>query len=470
MSEELISALRSIVGDSGLKTGGDETTPFLTDWHGQYQGRSLAVVMPDTTEQVSQVMALADRHDIAVVPQGGNTGFVGGATPDAQGNSILLSLRRMNQIREIDTTNMSMTVEAGCILQTLQEASEAQNLYFPLNLAAKGSCTIGGNLGTNAGGLNVIKYGNVRDLCLGLEAVLPCGQIVSTMKPLKKNNMGFDLKNLLIGSEGTLGIITSTILKTFPIPKDPISIFLSINNLANVLFVFELISREFSERILAFELIKMTGIDFIEETGFTIKNPFNKKTNWKVLIEIDVNIGPINLGEIIENTFYDLLLENKIVEVFFATNINQRNEFWKIRELIPAANRKKGSICSNDISVPIEKIPEFIKKLDNSIYLFSKDVLINCFGHIGDGNLHYNLFPRSENARIELEKNRKKLLNIINELVNKYSGSISAEHGIGRSKIKELYKFEDPGKLYMMKLIKNVVDPKNILNPGTIFY
>ena len=462
---QFIKFLKEEISENQISSA---NTIDVIDPRDRLENKSEICVKPKNTQEISKILKLANKFIIPIIPIGGSTGLVGGQIA-SQSNHVTLSLEKLDTINFFKDSNL-LYVQSGAILSNIKKLAFNNGRLFPLSLASEGSCQIGGNLATNAGGLNVIKYGNVRDLCLGLEAVLPCGQIVSTMKPLKKNNMGFDLKNLLIGSEGTLGIITSTILKTFPIPKDPVSIFLSINNLEDVLFVFEKISREFSERILAFELIKMTGIDFIEETGFTIKNPFNKKTNWKVLIEIDVNIGPINLGEIIENTFYDLLLENKIVEVFFATNINQRNEFWKIRELIPAANRKKGSICSNDISVPIEKIPEFIKKLDNSIYLFSKDVLINCFGHIGDGNLHYNLFPRSENARIELEKNRKKLLNIINELVNKYSGSISAEHGIGRSKIKELYKFEDPGKLYMMKLIKNVVDPKNILNPGTIFY
>ena len=236
-----------------------------------------------------------------------------------------------------------------------------------------------------------------------------------------------------------------------------------------MLFVFDKISNEFNDRILAFELMKKTGIDLIKETGFLINNPFKKKTTWMVLMEVDINIGSLSLKEILEKLLYDLILDKKIVEVFFANNISQRKDFWKIRELIPAANRKKGSICSNDISVPIDKIPEFITKLDKTISLFSKDILINCFGHIGDGNLHYNLFPYSSKNRKRLERDRKKLLKIVNELVSEYSGSISAEHGIGRIKINDLNKFEDPGKLHMMKLIKSAIDPKNLLNPGVIF-
>ena len=271
--------------------------------------KSEICVKPKNTQEISKILKLANKFIIPIIPIGGSTGLVGGQIA-SQSNHVTLSLEKLDTINFFKESNL-LYVQSGAILSNIKKLAFNNGRLFPLSLASEGSCQIGGNLATNAGGLNVIKYGNVRDLCLGLEAVLPCGQIVSTMKPLKKNNMGFDLKNLLIGSEGTLGIITSTILKTFPIPKDPVSIFLSINNLADVLFVFEKISREFSERILAFELIKMTGIDFIEETGFTIKNPFNKKTNWKVLIEIDVNIGPINLSEIIENTFYDLLLEKK---------------------------------------------------------------------------------------------------------------------------------------------------------------
>ena len=429
--------------------------------------KSEICIKPKNIKEISKILKLANKFMIPIVPLGGSTGLVGGQISHKK-NQVILSLEKLNGIKFYKKSNL-LKVQSGAILSNVKSIALNNGRLFPLTLASEGSCQIGGNLATNAGGLNVIKYGNVRDLCLGLEAVLPTGKILSSMKSLKKNNMGFDLKNLLIGSEGTLGIITSAILKTFPVPKNPVSIFFSVNNLYDVLFIFEKISNDFQDKILAFELIKKTGVEFIKESGFLINNPFNKKTNWMVLMEIDVNIGSISIKDILEKTLYDFILNNKIVEVFIANTLNQRDEFWKIRELIPAANRKKGSICSNDISVPIETIPEFITKLDRSISLLSKDIIVNCFGHVGDGNLHYNIFPLAEENRVNLENKRLQLLNIVNELVSKYSGSISAEHGIGRLKVSELNKFEDPGKLHMMRLIKSGVDPKNLLNPGVIF-
>ena len=429
--------------------------------------KSEICIKPKNTKEVSKILRLAYKLMIPIIPVGGSTGLVGGQIAN-ETDQVILSLEKLNEIKFHKKSNL-LKVQSGAILSSIKNLAANHGRLFPLSLASEGSCQIGGNLATNAGGLNVIKYGNVRDLCLGLEAVLPNGKIFSSMKSLKKNNMGFDLKNLLIGSEGTLGIITSAILKTFPIPKNPFSVFFSVNNLKDVLFIFEKISELFQDRILAFELIKNTGINFIKETGFLINDPFTKNTTWMVLMEIDVNLGPICLKESVEQILYDFILNNKIVEVFIANTLNQRDEFWKIRELIPSANRRKGSICSNDISVPVEKIPEFITKLDRSISSFSKGIIVNCFGHVGDGNLHYNIFSSSEDNRHDLETKRLQLLNIVNNLVNKYSGSISAEHGIGRMKVNELNKFEDPGKLYMMKLIKSVIDPKNLLNPGVIF-
>ena len=461
---QFIKFLKEEISENQISSA---NTIDVIDPRDRLENKSEICVKPKNTQEISKILKLANKFIIPIIPIGGSTGLVGGQIA-SQSNHVTLSLEKLDTINFFKDSNL-LYVQSGAILSNIKKLAFNNGRLFPLSLASEGSCQIGGNLATNAGGLNVIKYGNVRDLCLGLEAVLPCGQIVSTMKPLKKNNMGFDLKNLLIGSEGTLGIITSAILKTFPIPKNPVSVFFSVNNLKDVLVVFEKISELFQDRILAFELIKNTGINFIKETGFLINNPFTKKTTWMVLMEIDVNIGPISIKESVEQILYDFILNNKIVEVFIANTLNQRDEFWKIRELIPSANRRKGSICSNDISVPVEKIPEFITKLDRSISSFSKDILVNCFGHVGDGNLHYNIFSSSADNRNDLEKKRLQLLNIVNNLVNKYSGSISAEHGIGRVKVSELNKFEDPGKLYMMKLIKSVVDPKNLLNPGVIF-
>jgi len=341
--------------------------------------------------------------------------------------------------------------------------------FFPLSIASEGSCQIGGNLATNAGGLNVLKYGSVRDLCLGIEAVLPNGEIISSMKTLKKNNMGFDIRGLLIGSEGTLAVITAAILKTFPLPIDPLTTLISVSGPNEALGIFTQISGQFGDRLMAFELIKSTGLDFLKAIDVMVKYPFSQKASWMVLIEFDVNIGAINFKESIEETLLRFLDENLAREIIVASSLEQKKEFWTIRELIPEANRTIGSICSNDISLPIRRIPDFLKEADRKLLELSDEIIVNCFGHLGDGNLHYNIFPVCPDARERLEKNRSVIIKIINDLVSKFSGSISAEHGIGRLKAKELARYEDPGKLSTMAAIKSAIDPKGILNPGVIF-
>ena len=429
--------------------------------------KSKIYVKPQSTKEVAIILGEANKKNIKLVPVGGSTGLVGGQIAD-NNSQVSLSLEKMNVI-SFSKEDGLVTAQAGAILSEIKRTVFEAGRVFPLSIASEGSCQIGGNLATNAGGLNVIRYGNVRDLCIGIEAVLPSGRIVSSMKSLKKNNMGFDIKNLLIGSEGTLAIITAAILKTFPLPVDPLVAMISIRDPGQAISIFKRISENFSDRLLAFELIKKTGIQFLNKTGYKINYPFSEIAPWTILVEIDINIGKTSLRDEIEEILSEILKKELAAEIVICQNLEHKKEMWKVRELIPEANRKIGSLCSNDISLPIGKIPDFIREADLGLLSISDKIVVNCFGHVGDGNLHYNVFPIEKKFKEALEKDRVKILRLINDLVSNFSGSISAEHGIGRLKATELAKYEDQGKLDAMLAIKSAIDPKHILNPGVIF-
>ncbi|MED5304626.1 MAG: FAD-binding oxidoreductase [Pseudomonadota bacterium] len=474
MSEELISALRSIVGDSGLKTGGDETTPFLTDWHGQYQGRSLAVVMPDTTEQVSQVMALADRHDIAVVPQGGNTGFMGGATPDDTGHSILLSLRRMNRIREIDPVNMSMTVEAGCVLQSLHEATEQQGLYFPLNLAAKGSCTIGGNLGTNAGGLNVVRYGTTRELTLGVEVVLIGGRVLNLLSGLRKDNTGYDLRHLFVGSEGTLGVITAATMKLFPQPVSRATAFAEVRDVEAAVELLHRLQAASGGGVEAFELIPADILHVVFHHFPEIPQPLATRGAMNVLMEIgstnpasgmadDAGLAP--LQEIMQDTLASALEDGLVIDATIAASETQRKALWDVREMAPESHKRSQGVARSDISLSQSALAPFYAEMVEGVRAIDPNLWICGYGHIGDGNLHFNLVA-DERSNTDFGEKKDRLYELIYDKVAKFNGSISAEHGIGQTKRAQLAKVKAPEVLDVMRAIKASLDPKNLMNPG----
>ena len=474
MSEELISSLRSIVGDSGLKTGGDETTPFLTDWHGQYQGRSLAVVMPDTTEQVSQVMALADRHDIAVVPQGGNTGFMGGATPDDTGHSILLSLRRMNRIREIDPVNMSMTVESGCVLQSLHEATEQKGLYFPLNLAAKGSCTIGGNLGTNAGGLNVVRYGTTRELTLGVEVVLIGGRVLNLLSGLRKDNTGYDLRHLFVGSEGTLGVITAATMKLFPQPVSRATAFAEVRDVEAAVELLHRLQAASGGGVEAFELIPADILHVVFHHFPEIPQPLATRGAMNVLMEIgstnpasgmadDTGLAP--LQEVMQDTLASALEDGLVIDATIAASETQRKALWDVREMAPESHKRSQGVARSDISLSQSALAPFYAEMVEGVRAIDPNLWICGYGHIGDGNLHFNLVA-DERSNTDFGEKKDRLYELIYDKVAKYNGSISAEHGIGQTKRAQLAKVKAPEVLDVMRAIKASLDPKNLMNPG----
>ena len=476
MSAEIIAALHAIVGDAGLKTGDTDTESFLTDWHGQYRGRSLAVVMPETTEQVSQVMALADAHDIVVVPQGGNTGFMGGATPDNAGNSILLSLRRMNRIREIDATNMSMTVEAGCVLQTLHDTTEKQGLYFPLNLAAKGSCTIGGNLGTNAGGLNVVRYGTTRELTLGVEVVLMGGRVLNLLGGLRKDNTGYDLRHLFVGSEGTLGVITAATMKLFPQPVARATSFAEVRDVSAAVELLHRLQAASGGGVEAFELIPADILHVVFHHFPEIPQPLATRGAMNVLMEIGSSnpasgiaddSGETPLQTIMQETLATAFEDGLVIDATIAASEAQRKALWDVRENAPESHKRSRGVARSDISLAQSSLAPFYEDMVAAVKTVDPTIRICGYGHLGDGNLHFNLVA-DERSNSEFDSKKDQLYELIDEQVAKYNGSISAEHGIGQTKRAQLAKVKAPEVLDVMRAIKASIDPKNLMNPGKV--
>ena len=476
MSAEIIAALHAIVGDAGLKTGDTDTESFLTDWHGQYRGRSLAVVMPETTEQVSQVMALADAHDIVVVPQGGNTGFMGGATPDDAGNSILLSLRRMNRIREIDATNMSMTVEAGCVLQTLHDTTEKQGLYFPLNLAAKGSCTIGGNLGTNAGGLNVVRYGTTRELTLGVEVVLMGGRVLNLLGGLRKDNTGYDLRHLFVGSEGTLGVITAATMKLFPQPVARATSFAEVHDVSAAVELLHRLQAASGGGVEAFELIPADILHVVFHHFPEIPQPLATRGAMNVLMEIGSSnpasgiaddSGETPLQTIMQETLATAFEDGLVIDATIAASEAQRRALWDVRENAPESHKRSRGVARSDISLAQSSLAPFYEDMVAAVKTVDPTIRICGYGHLGDGNLHFNLVA-DERSNSEFDSKKDQLYELIYEHVAKYNGSISAEHGIGQTKRAQLAKVKAPEVLDVMRAIKASIDPKNLMNPGKV--
>lgn len=476
MSAEIIAALHAIVGDAGLKTGDTDTESFLTDWHGQYRGRSLAVVMPETTEQVSRVMALADAHEIVVVPQGGNTGFMGGATPDDAGNSILLSLRRMNRIREIDATNMSMTVEAGCVLQTLHDTTEKQGLYFPLNLAAKGSCTIGGNLGTNAGGLNVVRYGTTRELTLGVEVVLMGGRVLNLLGGLRKDNTGYDLRHLFVGSEGTLGVITAATMKLFPQPVARATSFAEVRDVSAAVELLHRLQAASGGGVEAFELIPADILHVVFHHFPEIPQPLATRGAMNVLMEIGSSnpasgiaddSGETPLQTIMQETLATAFEDGLVIDATIAASEAQRNALWDVRENAPESHKRSRGVARSDISLAQSSLAPFYEDMVAAVKTVDPTIRICGYGHLGDGNLHFNLVA-DERSNSEFDSKKDQLYELIYEHVAKYNGSISAEHGIGQTKRAQLAKVKAPEVLDVMRAIKASIDPKNLMNPGKV--
>ncbi len=444
----------------------EPSAKYLEEPRGSWKGQAGVVVLPETTDQVSAIVKLANEHSVGIVPFGGGTGLVGGQLVTEGPSVIVMSLERMNRIRDIYPSENVIVVDAGAILADIQSAAEAVERLFPLSLASEGSARIGGNLATNAGGLNVLRYGNARDLCIGLEAVLADGSIWNGLTRLRKDNTGYDLRNLLIGSEGTLGIITAAALKLVARPVSYATALLSVPDPRHALDLLSMAQAQIGEGISAFELIHKQGLDFLAETLPQVRVPLSEPPEWCVLIDIGLAAGS-KAEEALEALFAQVFEAGLVTDGVIAQSETQRAELWAIREQIPTANRLIGSISSHDISIPLSLIPSFIERASPIVQSLG-DFRINCFGHLGDGNLHYNVFPALGKSKSDYSNMKPVVQAAIHDLVHEMQGSISAEHGIGRLKALDLETYADPTKLAAMRAIKHALDPKGILNPGAV--
>ncbi|ALI56612.1 FAD-binding oxidoreductase [Celeribacter marinus] len=438
----------------------------LDDPRGRYEGRAAAVARPRTVDDVATIVRMCNEAGVGVVPLGGGTGLVLGQVAYDGAEPIALSLERMTAVRAVYPSENVIVVEAGAILAQVQAAAEAQDRLFPLSLAAEGSCRIGGNLATNAGGLNVLRYGNTRDLCLGLEVVMPTGEIWHGLKRLRKDNTGYDLKNLMIGSEGTLGVITAAALRLYPRPAQEAAAFMVVRDPQGALDLLSMARDLIGEGISAFELISGVGLDFLTDVLPDVRQPFETRPDWCVLVDVGLS-GDGDpqeaLGALFEAAHTVGIVEDGVI----SASETQRAEFWAVRENIPEGNKRVGAISSHDISVPLSRIPDFIPEGIAALEALG-DIRVNCFGHLGDGNLHYNVFPARGRDRKEFDTIRASVKQTVHDLVHAYDGSVSAEHGVGRLKVDDLERYQDPIKLAAMRAIKDALDPNGIMNPGAV--
>ncbi len=440
---------------------------YLEEPRGIWQGQAGLILAPYHTEQVATIIRTAHAAHVGVVPYGGGTGLVGGQVMQDGPAPLVLSLERMKAIRSVHQTENLLIAEAGATLAEVQEAAEQANRLFPLSLAAEGSAQIGGNLATNAGGTGVLRYGNARDLCLGLEAVLPDGEIGHGLSRLRKDNTGYDLKNLLIGAEGTLGIITAATLKLSPRPQAVGTALMVVPTPQAAIDLLSLARDQLGDGISAFELIHGAGLEFLAGCLPDIRQPFEEIPSWSVLIELGLS-GGLDPQTALEELFTDAHTRDLVSDGLIAQSAGQRQEFWSVREHIPIANKQVGSVSSHDVSIPISRIPAFIAEADARVTALGP-YRINCFGHLGDGNLHYNIFPPKGENKSAYADQRANVKQAVHDLVHDYEGSVSAEHGIGRLKTKDLIRYGDPVKLATMQAIKQALDPNGIMNPGAIF-
>lgn len=442
------------------------TPAYLEEPRGRYRGQGGLLVAPTTVDEVSAVLRAAHQARVAVVPYGGGTGLVGGQVMPEGPTPVILSLERMRRIRAVHADENVLIAEAGAILADVQAAAAQADRLFPLSLAAEGTACIGGNLATNAGGTGVLRYGNARDLCLGLEVVLPSGEIWHGLSRLRKDNTGYDLKNLLIGAEGTLGVITAASLKLFPIPAQAGTALMVVPSPRHALDLLNLARARVGDGVSAFELVNGMGLTFLTETLPDIRQPFAAPPQWSVLIELGLS-GNQPADAALEDLFVEAMERGLVSDGLIAQSQTQQQAFWSVREHIPEANRRIGSISSHDVSVPLSRIADFIEQAAGKVSAFG-DFRINCFGHLGDGNLHYNVFPQQGQDRADYDAIRNDVKRAVHDLVDEFGGSVSAEHGVGRLKAGDLQTYGDPVKLAMMKAIKAALDPAGIMNPGAV--
>ncbi|MFC2969768.1 FAD-binding oxidoreductase [Acidimangrovimonas pyrenivorans] len=442
------------------------TAAYQEEPRGRFHGNGGLLAAPRDTEEVARVVALCNDARVGIVPWGGGTGLVGGQILSDGPAPLILSLERMNKVEAVYPEENVLIAQAGAVLEDIHAAARARDRLFPLTLASQGSCRIGGNLATNAGGVNVLRYGNARELCLGVEAVLADGSVLRGLKRLRKDNTGYDLKDLLIGSEGSLGVITAASLKLSPIPAAEGAALMVVESPAAALTLLAMARARLGEGVSGFELIARQGLDFLAETMPELRQPFATPPDWMVLVDLGLPRG-LDPQAALEELFAAGAEAGLVHDGVIAQNEAQRAEFWTLRETIPEANRKIGAISSHDISLPLGAIPDFIAEAGAALARLG-EIRINCFGHLGDGNLHYNAFPAPGRDRADYEALREPVKRLVHDLVDRYDGSVSAEHGIGRLKVPDLERYGDPAKLAVMRAIKAALDPNGIMNPGAV--
>ena len=464
----LLDTLRRIVGAAHVLADGD-LSAYEQDWRRRERGKALAVVRPGSTEEVAAVVRACAAAGTSIVPQGGNTGLAVGSTPDLSGTQVVLSLTRMNAVRALDKDNLTMTVDAGCILQNVQDAADQAGLLFPLSLAAEGSCTIGGNLGTNAGGTQVVRYGNARDLCLGLEVVTPQGEVWNGLMGLRKDNTGYDLRNLLIGSEGTLGVITAATLKLYPKPAAQLTAWAAVPSMQQAVALLGLAHQHLGAGLTGFEVMGQFALSLVGRHMPQLRVPFLGDANapWCVLLENSDSESEDHARARFEALLQTAFEAGCVTDAVVAENLTQAHQLWHIRESIPLAQAEEGLNIKHDISVPISRIPAFVEYADALMLREIAGVRLVNFGHLGDGNLHYNVqAPVDGDPKAFLRDQEAHVNHLVYEAVAQFGGSFSAEHGIGALKVDKLEKYQSPTALAMMRAIKQSLDPQGILNPG----
>ena len=468
----LIAQLRGICGAANVLTHDDPSTDLSAweqDWRKRSTGRALAVVRPASTAEVAAVVKACAAAGASIVPQGGNTGLVVGSVPDGSGTQVVLSLTRMNAVRALDRDNLTMTVEAGCVLQNLQDEAEKAGFLFPLSLAAEGSCTIGGNLGTNAGGTQVLRFGNTRDLCLGLEVVNAQGEVWNGLTGLRKDNTGYDLRHLMIGSEGTLGIITAATMKLYPLPAAQLTAWAAVPSMDAAVQLLGLAHQKLGPGLTGFEVMGQFALSLVDKHYPQQRVPLFKDTPWCVLLENSDSENEEHARSQFESLLETALEAGCVSDAVVAENIAQARALWHIRESIPLAQAEEGLNIKHDISIPVSRIPAFVAETDALLQREIPGVRLVDFGHLGDGNLHYNVqAPEGGDNKAFLRDWEDKVNTLVFDQVHKFQGSISAEHGVGELKAHKLPHYKDPTALAMMRAIKQALDPHNLLNPGKV--
>lgn len=464
----LLRRLQDLAGSSHVLTAAGDTAPYLTDWRRRFTGRAQAVVLPATTSEVAAIVLACAEHNTAVVPQGGNTGLVGGATPDTAGDSIVLSLKRMTQVREVDALNNTITVEAGCVLRNVQQAAHDANRLFPLSLAAEGSATIGGNLSTNAGGTQVLRYGNARQLTLGLEVVLPSGEIWNGLRGLRKDNTGYDLRDLFIGAEGTLGVITAACMQTFPLPRAQATALFALDSVSNALALLTLAQFSAGPTLTAFELFSDVCLQLVTGQFPEKRSPFDAPHAQYVLLQLSDHEDEQHAATLLQKLAEVALQKELISDAVVAQSVSQSASLWALREFISEAQARAGHNIKHDISVPISSIARFIDETDAQLAERFPGVSMITFGHLGDGNLHYNVGPPAQMTEERFFALQPRIYECVHDQVARFAGSISAEHGIGQLKREENARYKSAVEMNLMRAIKRALDPLNIMNPGKV--